>query len=121
MDLDALIRARRGLVATLGLYRVPNPRSNGLVELDTNGLVVGFVEKPERPASDLAWAGLLVAAPALLDAIPGSVPRDLGFDILPRLLGRMRGIVVDGYHRDIGTPESYRQANSDFERMESAT
>ena len=27
---------------------------------------------------------------------------DMGFDVLPRFVGRMRGHVHDGYHRDIG-------------------
>jgi NDP-sugar pyrophosphorylase family protein len=40
--------------------------------------------------------------------------------VLPRLLERMRGLEIDGYHRDVGTPESYRQACSDLERLGSA-
>jgi hypothetical protein len=32
----------------------------------------------------------------------------------------MRAIEIDGYHLDIGTPESYRRTCADFERMERA-
>ena len=81
---------------------------------------MGFIEKPEQPKSNLAWAGLLVGTPELLAAIPDQRPCDLGHDVLPRLIGRMRGIEIDGYHRDVGTPESYRQACSDFEALGSA-
>ncbi len=118
VDLAALVRAHRpDAVATLGLFRVPDPERRGVVAVDADGRVTEFVEKPARPRSDLAWSGLLVGTPGLLDAIPERVPCDLGRDVLPGLVGRLRGFPVEGYHCDIGTPESYRQACRDFERM----
>ena len=57
----------------------------------------------------------------MFDAIPDHVPCDLGHHVLPRLLGRMRGVSIDGYHADVGTPESYRRVCADFERMEAAS
>jgi len=121
VDLGALVSAHRpDDAATLGLFRVPDPETRGIVELDAEGSVIGFVEKPQHPRSDLAWAGLMVGTPALLDAIPDRAPCDLGHDVLPRLLGRMHGVEIDGYHRDVGTPESYRVTCEDFARMESA-
>jgi mannose-1-phosphate guanylyltransferase len=121
VDLRALVRAHRAdSAATLGLFRVPDPQTRGIVELEAAGTVVGFVEKPERPKSNLAWAGLLVGTPELLDAIPDRTPCDLGHDVLPRLVGRMHGFEIEGYHRDVGTPESYQQACSDLSRLGSA-
>ena len=121
VDLRALSLAHRAeSAATLGLFRVPDPHTRGIVELDAGGTVVGFIEKPERPKSNLAWAGLLVGTPALMAAIPEKTPCDLGHDVLPRLLGRMRGLEIEGYHRDVGTPESYRQAWDDLEKLGSA-
>ncbi len=121
VDLRALARAHRpGDAATLDLFRVENPSACGVVEIDAAGRVLDFVEKPQRPRSDLAWAGLLVGTPDLLEAIPERRPCDLGRDVIPRLRGRMRAIEIDGYHVDIGTPESYRRTCADFERMERA-
>ncbi len=121
VDLGALVRARRpGLAATLGLFRVADPQRRGVVDLDDAGIVVDFAEKPEQPRSNLAWAGLLLGTPELLAAIPEQAPCDLGHDVLPRLVGRMSGFEVEGYHADVGTPRSYAQTCSDFERMESA-
>jgi len=121
VDLRELVAAHvPEAAATLGLFRVPDPERRGIVELAADGVVTGFVEKPAHPRGDLAWAGLLVGAPALLDAIPAGRPCDLGHDVLPRLLGRMRGVAVRGYHADIGTPEAYAATCADFERMESA-
>jgi mannose-1-phosphate guanylyltransferase len=122
VDLRGFAAAHRpDCAATLGLFRVPDPHNRGVVELDADGWVVDFAEKPVVPRSDLAWAGLLVGGDALLDAIPDRVPCDLGHDVLPRLLGRMRGVSVEGYHADVGTPESYRRVCADFERMEAAS
>jgi mannose-1-phosphate guanylyltransferase len=118
VSLRDLVKAHRDdLAATLGLFRVPDPRNRGVVCLDAEGRIVEFAEKPAHPRSDLAWAGLLVAGPELLDAIPESVPCDLGHDVFPGLVGRMRGVPIEGYHADIGTPESYRRVCADFERM----
>ena len=120
VDLRELIGEHADAAATLGLFRVPDPERRGVVEVDAAGTVTGFVEKPARPRSNLAWAGLLVGTPALLDAIPSERPCDLGHHVLPRLVGRMRGVAVRGYHADVGTPEAWRVTCADFERMESA-
>jgi NDP-sugar pyrophosphorylase family protein len=61
-----------------------------------------------------------VGSPALLDAIPPERPCDLGHHVLPRLVGRARGVPIRGYHADVGTPEAYAATCADFERMESA-
>jgi mannose-1-phosphate guanylyltransferase len=121
VDLAALVCAHRaGTAGTLGLFRVPDPQTRGIVELDAAGTVLGFTEKPAQPKSNLAWAGLLVGTPELLSVIPERTPCDLGHDVLPRLVGRMRGLEIEGYHRDVGTPESYRQACSDLASLGSA-
>jgi mannose-1-phosphate guanylyltransferase len=121
VDLRDLVRQHRAdAAATLGLFRVPDPERRGIVELDAEGRVTAFVEKPARPRGNLAWAGLLVGTPALLDAIPAGRPCDLGHHVLPRLAGRARGVPVQGYHADIGTPAAYRTTCADLERLESA-
>ena len=42
---------------------------------------------------------------------------DIGFDVLPAFVGRMRGWVFDGYHVDVGTPEALARANSEAPRV----
>jgi mannose-1-phosphate guanylyltransferase len=119
VDLRALVRAHRpGDAATLGLFRVANPRAAGIVDVDGEGRVLDFSEKPEHPRGDLAWAGLLLGTEKLLDAIPDRVPCDLGHDVLPLLLGSMGAVEIEGYHRDVGTPETYQRACADFEQFE---
>lgn len=104
-----------GLPFTLGVFWAAEPRSCGIAELDRNGLVIGFEEKPQRPKSDLAAAGIYVADSRIFDYFPAgseraaTVPLDIGFDIIPRLCSRMMAYFI-GEVIDIGTPESYRKA-----------
>jgi len=41
-------------------------------------------------------------------------PKDIGYDMLPRLVGRARAVRVEGYLRDIGTAEAYRRAQKEW-------
>jgi mannose-1-phosphate guanylyltransferase len=111
-DLRSLIDAHteRGAIATLTVFHSPNPSAGGVVELDRTGLVVGFLEKPRQPVSDLVNAGIYAFRPSVLDEIAARPPRDIGYDLLPRLVGRARAVPVEGYFRDIGTPDAYRRA-----------
>jgi mannose-1-phosphate guanylyltransferase len=98
--------------ATLAVYRVPDPRRCGIVEIAEDATIIDFVEKPTSPRSDLAFSGLLIGTPLLLNAIPRKRPADIGFDVLPRLVGRMRAHTVSEYLIDIGTPENYQKAQT---------
>jgi mannose-1-phosphate guanylyltransferase len=115
-DLRTLVEAHEagGVAATLTVFRSNRPSAGGVVELDQTRRVVGFVEKPRRPRTNLVNAGMYAFSPSVLDELRGAPPLDIGYDLLPRLVGRARAVVVDGYFRDIGTPESYRQAQADW-------
>jgi mannose-1-phosphate guanylyltransferase len=79
----------RGQIATIGVYEVPDPWRCGIVQVDERGVVLDFVEKPQAPVGNLAFSGLMLATPALLDVIPDASPVDLGFHVLPQIVGRM--------------------------------
>lgn len=101
-------------VATLGVFHSPNPSAGGVLEIDENGLITGFTEKPANPVSDLVNAGVYAFSPSILDEIKGCPPLDIGYDLLPQLVGRARAVLIDGYFRDIGTPEEYRRAREEW-------
>jgi len=98
---------------TMVLFRAPNPRSCGIAQLDAVGRIVSFIEKPEQPATDLANAGLYVIEASAYREIAALKKFDLGFDVLPRYVGRMRGWIWGGYHLDIGTHEALERARED--------
>ena len=84
------------------------------MELDAVGRVTGFAEKPAHPVSDLTNAGMYAFHPKVLDEIGSVPPKDIGFDLLPRLVGRARAVLVEGYFRDIGTADAYRRAREEW-------
>jgi mannose-1-phosphate guanylyltransferase len=115
-DLRSLVKAHRDhdAVATLAVFHSDRPWAGGVVEIDAAGRVVGFTEKPANPVSDLTNAGMYAFHPSVLDEIDGAPPRDIGFDLLPLLVGRARAVLVEGYFRDIGTADAYRRARKEW-------
>jgi mannose-1-phosphate guanylyltransferase len=97
-------------VASLGVYEVPDPRRCGIVTLDEQGVVRDFEEKPENPRGRLAFSGLMIARRQLLDLIPTDGLPDIGFHVLPKLVGRMSAVTINDYLLDIGTMENYQLA-----------
>ena len=102
---------------TMLLFRAPNPAACGIAELDAEGRVVSFVEKPKEPASDLANGGVYIVDADAYREIAALKAFDLGFEVLPRFVGRMRGWATDGYHLDVGTHEALAQARADAPRV----
>jgi mannose-1-phosphate guanylyltransferase len=97
-------------LATLGVYEVPDPQRCGIVTLDKEGIVREFVEKPKNPSGGLAFSGLMIARREILDLIADEGLTDIGFHVLPKLIGRMSAVPITDYLLDIGTMENYRHA-----------
>jgi len=110
-----------GLPFTLGVFKAENPTQCGIAEIDADGLVTGFIEKPQEPKSDLAAAGVYIADDRIFNFFPENEaqapenlrsPLDLGFHILPRLVGNMKAYLIEEFLMDIGTPQQYEKAQS---------
>ena len=106
---------RNAAKATLGVYHVENPRRCGIVTTDEANRITAFVEKPENPTSDLAFAGIMIASAKICDLIPAekAVP-DIGFDLLPQLVGQMYAYPIGDLLIDIGTRETYERAQREW-------
>lgn len=105
---------RKGRLATLGIYEAPDPSRCGVVDVDRDDIIQSFVEKPVRPESNWAFSGLMIASPRVLDLIPEQRPADLGFHLLPKLVGKMAAYRIREYVLDIGTPHNYTAAQEDW-------
>lgn len=100
---------------TMGLQRAEKPSACGIATLDSLGLIRSFIEKPERPASNLANAGVYVAGQGIFDYIPSDKRLvDFGFDVFPSLIGKIYGYEIEEYLLDIGTLENYKRANKEW-------
>lgn len=121
-DLSELVEAHRvsDTLATLAVFRASVPTECGIVEV-AGDRVIGYVEKPSDPPSDLANAGMYAFSPAVLDEIDGPLPKDIGYDLLPLLVGRARAVSTESrYFIDIGTPVALRRARREWQGRRSA-
>jgi mannose-1-phosphate guanylyltransferase / phosphomannomutase len=104
--------------ATLILTRVPNPIEFGVVITDKDGLINRFLEKPSASEifSDTVNTGIYILEPEILDYLPANTECDFSKDLFPLLLEKndpMYGYVAQGYWCDVGSLDSYRQAQYD--------
>jgi glucose-1-phosphate thymidylyltransferase len=102
--------------AWVALKRVPDPGRYGVAELRGNR-VVGIEEKPERPKSDFAVAGIYVYPPDVFEVVQTLRPSRRGeleiTDVNRHYLGqgRLGYSLLQGYWTDAGTLDSLAVAN----------
>lgn len=143
MDVQQMVDFHRDCEAEVTLAAVPVPiegaSSLGVITVDTDGCVIEFQEKPQRPAAiptDPARAyasmGNYLFDPdvlaGLLEAAMKDGGADFGRDIMPRLPSCCRVFAYDfsnndvpgvhhyeerGYWRDVGTIDAFRAALDD--------
>lgn len=120
-DLSAIIafhKAKKS-VATLTLYRVPNPLEYGVVIVNEEGCIQAFQEKPSwgQVISDTVNTGIYVLEPQVLDLFQAEVPYDFSKDLFPLLLAKgdpLYGYTSGGYWCDVGNIQEYMRACSDY-------
>lgn len=123
VNLTALLEYHTAMnsLATLSLYEVEDPTRCGIVDMDRNGRIRRFIEKPrpEAVVGKLANAGIYVIDPSLLRLVPRGQPADFGVDLFPVALELempMYGLPITHteYVLDIGSIERYMQAEVDI-------
>ena len=142
MDYASMLETHKSLNAdaTVACMKVPLKEANqfGIMTTDQNQRITNFQEKPEvveacadDPEHALASMGIYIFSTKLLvdllekDSQDVNSSHDFGKDILPKLIlshrvcahrfGETNGRVSpDKYWRDVGTIESYYQANMDL-------
>ncbi len=106
----------KGGLATIALYQVTDPSRYGSVELDREGRITRFVEKPEpgQAPSNLINAGIYVLEPEVLEYMPPGKKFDTEEEVFPILAqeSKLFGFEFHGYWSDIGVPEEYLNANA---------
>ncbi|MBP5661951.1 MAG: NDP-sugar synthase, partial [Clostridia bacterium] len=120
LDLSKVLLYHRavGAEATIVLSKKTDVRSFGVVLTDPSGKILSFLEKPEweDTVADTVNTGIYVLNKSVLEKIPPDREFDFGKDLFPLLLREqtaMYGYIATEYWCDLGTPETYRQANED--------
>lgn len=106
---------------TIASFKVKkHPERFGILEMDKQGRVKSFEEKPDFPKSKNASMGVYVFNKEVLRKVlmeKKETMFDFGKDIIPFALSRnyhIYGYKFDGYFRDVGTIESLFKANMDL-------
>ena len=117
MDYHQLLKQHRkkGAIATIALHQVDDPSRYGVVDIDPDGRIRAFIEKPApgTAPSNLINAGCYVLEEEVLDLIPRGVKTSIEREIFPQLcsMERVYGWEHRGLWIDTGTPASYLEAN----------
>ncbi len=118
MDYTPFLAAHRRHRAdvTLAVRRVPLAEATrmGILALDDQDRVVDWQEKPKQPKSDLASMGVYVFSKRALRRWLSEDLTDFGTNVIPAMLeggARVFGYRFDGYWQDVGTIQSYWEAN----------
>ncbi len=106
-------------LAALLLARLSDTRRYGQVEFDTNVRVISFEEKGARLGLGWINAGVYLFNRSLIESIPDGKPISLELDIFPSLIAKgLYGFRCEDAFIDIGTPESYAEAEVFFKKLD---
>ena len=115
----------KGADVTIAVMEVPWDEASrfGIINVDAEGKIVEFEEKPENPKNNLASMGIYMFNWKVLrdylikdDENPAS-DNDFGKNVLPLMLSdgmKMYTWEFEGYWKDVGTVRSYWEANMDL-------
>jgi mannose-1-phosphate guanylyltransferase / phosphomannomutase len=104
---------------TITLTSVENPLEFGVVIANEEGKIEKFLEKPSwgEVFSDTINTGIYIIEPEILDYIPNNENFDFAKDLFPMLMRKGIDLMAgyaQGYWRDVGNPESYRDVYEDI-------
>jgi mannose-1-phosphate guanylyltransferase/phosphomannomutase len=104
---------------TITLTSVDNPLEFGVVIANEEGKIEKFLEKPSwgEVFSDTINTGIYIIEPEILEYIPRNENYDFSKDLFPSLMREGIELMAghaEGYWRDVGNPESYRDVYNDI-------
>ena len=98
---------------TMMTFYTQTPSSCGIVELDTDGVVIGFHEKLQNPPGNLANGAVYLLESEVLEWICDRPEiTDFSTQVLPHFIGRIATWHNEGTHIDIGSIEALRKAQA---------
>ena len=127
MHYGEMLKAHKesGAAVTIAVMPVPWEEASrfGIMNVDEEGTITDFEEKPAEPKSNLASMGIYIFTYEVLkkyleaDERDPSSANDFGKNIIPAMLENGEKIVsfrFEGYWKDVGTIHSLWEANMDL-------
>ncbi len=101
-------------VMTMMTFTCSNVKSCGIVELDSNDIVVNFHEKVENPPGYLANAAVYLLEPEVINWVNNNHKiNDFSSEVVSKFLGKIATWENKEVHRDIGTIDTLKEAQLD--------
>lgn len=97
---------------TMMTFRTDSPSSCGIVELDEEGVVIGFHEKVAKPPGNLANGAVYILSHELLKRLGEDLNTvtDFSAQVLNRFIGHIYSYETEETFMDIGTNSAYAKA-----------
>ncbi len=125
INIDSMLKFHyeKNALMTIGLVKVDDVSQYGVVELNENGKIVKFVEKPKQneTKSNLANIGVYILSPKIREIFEkedaADKIKDFGTDLIPYLVNNnyeIYGFSHEYYWNDVGTPDRYLQTTADI-------
>lgn len=127
MHYGEMLKAHKGSGAAVTIAVMPVPWEEasrfGIMNVDEEGTITDFEEKPAEPKSNLASMGIYIFTYEVLkkyleaDERDPSSANDFGKNIIPAMLEngeKMVSFRFEGYWKDVGTIHSLWEANMDL-------
>ena len=127
MNYSKMLNAHKktGAACTIAAIQVPMEEASrfGILNVNEDGSIYQFEEKPKKPKSNLASMGIYIFTADKLfkyleaDEQNPNSSKDFGKDVLPAMLNageKMYSYTFKGYWKDVGTISSLMEANMDL-------
>lgn len=114
LSLFNFFRKRKAKIVIL-TKMVADTSRYGTIQMNEKNEITAFVEKKKIVESGIINAGIYLMKTSTLINIPNKTPCSLEYDFFPRMIDKgMYGYIEEGRFIDIGTPNSYVQAQNFF-------
>ena len=102
---------------TILVKAVSNTSHFGTIQMNKQNEIIKFMEKESSTNIGLINTGIYIMKTSTLQKIPNKTPCSLEYNFFPAMIGKnIYGNETEGNFIDIGTPESYAQAEAFFEQ-----
>lgn len=121
LNLKAMIEYHKQeqAMATIGMHHRKVKIDFGLLQLNEESRVTGYIEKPTQEY--MVSMGIYVFEPGVVTYVPKGQYLDFP-DLILKLIAageKVVGYPFEGYWQDLGRPDDYEQATNDFDEMRS--
>ena len=112
-----LIHKQKNANITILVKAVSNTSRFGTIQMNKQNEIIRFMEKGSSTNIGLINTGIYIMKTSTLQKIPNKTPCSLEYNFFPAMIGKnVYGNETEGNFIDIGTPESYAQAEAFFEQ-----